>query len=164
LHGFVSANGFEPTANNDVDLDNNGLGNPFTDIMSGIVTLSSGDEPLNDGDPFNCYFNYDASGNNTVDFGFYNPAVSSSDDNLSLANHGIRFFPNPVLNELWIEGNLGIHRIEIYDSVGRILQKIDSKASSLLTIDMSLFPKGLYFVKALNQTNHHLTVQKIVKQ
>ncbi len=164
LENFVSTNSHQANANNDEDLDNNGFGNPFSDIMSGIVTLTSDEEPLNDGDPFNCYFDYDASGNNTVDFGFYNPAVSTTDDDLSLANQGVRFFPNPVLNELRIEGNLRVHRIEIYDSVGRILQTIDRKASSSLTIDMSLFPKGLYFVKALNQTNHHLTVQKIVKQ
>ena len=41
--------------------------------MSGIVTLTSDEEPLNDGDPYNCYFDYDASGNNSVDFGFFNP-------------------------------------------------------------------------------------------
>jgi hypothetical protein len=73
LHGFQSTNGFVANADNDVDLDNNGFGSPFSDIMSGIVTLTSGGEPLNDGDPFDCYFDYDASGNNTVDFGFFDP-------------------------------------------------------------------------------------------
>ena len=73
LHGFQSTNGFVSNADNDVDLDNNGFGSPFSDIMSGIVTLTSGGEPLNDGDPFDCYFDYDASGNNTVDFGFFDP-------------------------------------------------------------------------------------------
>ena len=73
LHGFQSTNIFVADADNDVDLDNNGFGSPFTDIMSGIVTLSLGDEPLNDGDPFDCLFDYDGSGNNTIDFGFFNP-------------------------------------------------------------------------------------------
>ena len=73
LEGFQSTNGFVSNANNDIDFDNNGYGNPFTDIMSGIVTLTSDGEPLNDGDPYNCYFDYDASGNNSVDFGFFNP-------------------------------------------------------------------------------------------
>mgnify|MGYP001274599098 CR=1 FL=1 len=73
LEGFQSTNGFVSNANNDIDFDNNGYGNPFTDIMSGIVTLTSDEEPLNDGDPYNCYFDYDASGNNSVDFGFFNP-------------------------------------------------------------------------------------------
>ena len=83
LEKFISSNGFEPDADNNVDLDNNGFGNPFSDIMSGIVTLRSGEEPLNDGDPYNCYFNYDASGNNTVDFGFYNPDISSVNEDLT---------------------------------------------------------------------------------
>ena len=73
LEGFQSTNNFVENANNDQDYDNNGFGNPYTDIMSGIVTLSLGEEPLGDGDPFDCYFNYDANGNNSVDFGFFNP-------------------------------------------------------------------------------------------
>jgi hypothetical protein len=73
LHGFQSTNIYISDADNDIDLDNNGFGSPFTDIMSGIVTLSLGDEPLNDGDPFDCLFDYDGSGNNTIDFGFFNP-------------------------------------------------------------------------------------------
>jgi len=71
LHGFQSTNGFVANADNDVDLDNNGFGSAFLDIMSGIVTLISDGEPLNDGDPFDCYFDCDASGINTVDFGFF---------------------------------------------------------------------------------------------
>ena len=73
LEGFQSTNDFEPNANNDQDFDNNGFGGPFSDIMSGIVSLTSEGEPLGDGDQFNCYFDYDASGNNTIDFGFFNP-------------------------------------------------------------------------------------------
>ena len=73
LEGFQSTNNFVENANNDQDFDNNGYGNPFTDIMSGIVSLSLGEEPLGDGDSFDCYFNYDANGNNSVDFGFFNP-------------------------------------------------------------------------------------------
>ncbi len=162
LFGFVSTNGFEPNANNDVDLDNNGLGNPFTDIMSGIVTLSSGEEPLNDGDPFNCYFNYDASGNNSVDFGFYNPLVSSVNEDQYLEDW-IQISPMPVLDKFTIKGNLSLYQIEIYDAVGRMLRKIDFNESSH-TIDISAFPSGLYFVKTFNQINNHNKMKKIVKQ
>ncbi|MEM9412717.1 MAG: sialate O-acetylesterase, partial [Planctomycetota bacterium] len=58
LAGFVSTNAYVADANNDVDNDNNGSGQTFNDIMSGIVTLSVGEEP-------------GGSDNNTVDFGFY---------------------------------------------------------------------------------------------
>jgi len=79
LNGFVSTNGFVADANNDVDFDNNGFGNPYTDIFSGIVTLSLDGEPLEDGDPEDCIFDYDPAGNNSVDFGFYNPNVNDVD-------------------------------------------------------------------------------------
>ncbi|MFT6106712.1 MAG: hypothetical protein ACJATL_000948 [Rickettsiales bacterium] len=73
LHGFVSTNNFVANANNDADLDNNGYGKHNTDITSGIVTLTIGGEPLEDGDSWNCYYDLDSSQNNTVDFGFYDP-------------------------------------------------------------------------------------------
>lgn len=79
LDGFVSSTVFEPNANNDVDFDNNGSGSAFTDIFSGIVTLTVDGEPLNDGDPESCIFNFDAAGNNSVDFGFFDPNAEDLD-------------------------------------------------------------------------------------
>ena len=52
--------------------------------MSGIVSLNPGEEPMEDGDPFDCYFNYDANGNNSVDFGFFNPNASGCMDPTAL--------------------------------------------------------------------------------
>ncbi|MBK8623496.1 MAG: hypothetical protein IPN79_17485 [Saprospiraceae bacterium] len=100
LENFVSTNGFQTDADNNVDKDNNGFGNPFSDIMSGIVTLTSDGEPLDDGDPFNCYFDYDASGNNTVDFGFYDPNINTSNEDPDFSDSGIRIYPVPVGDEL----------------------------------------------------------------
>lgn len=163
LEKFVSTNGFEPNANNDVNFDNNGFGNAFTDIMSGIVTLTPGDEPLNDGDPFNCFFDYDGSGNNTVDFGFYNPLVSSSNEDLFDNDQWVQIIPMPVRNEFTIKGNLNSFELEIYDSMGRLLRKIDSGESSQ-TIDISTFPSGLYFVRTIQQADKKSRMQKLVKQ
>lgn len=162
LEHFRSTTGFEPNANNDVDFDNNGFGNPFTDIMSGVVSLIPGEEPLNDGDAFNCFFDYDGSGNNTVDFGFYNPLVSNVNQDLS-DEDWIQIFPMPVRNEFMIKGNLSSYRVEIYDSVGRLMRKIDNYGSSQ-SIDISSFPGGLYFVKTINRMNQRSWMQKLVKQ
>ncbi len=79
LENFVSSDVFEPDADNDIDFDNNGLGLAFSDIFSGIVTLTVDGEPLNDGDLVDCIFDYDSAGNNSVDFGFYNPNVVDYD-------------------------------------------------------------------------------------
>jgi Carbohydrate esterase, sialic acid-specific acetylesterase/SdrD B-like domain/Secretion system C-terminal sorting domain len=161
LQNFISTNGFQADADNDVDNDNNGFGSPSSDIMSGIVKLRSDEEPLNDGDAYNCYFNYDASGNNTIDFGFYNPLVSHVVEDLDKEN-AIQIFPNPVLHVFTVKANFSLNSIEIYDSYGRILRKIESNNTSY-AIDISSFASGMYFVKTLSQTNNHLEVHKIVK-
>ena len=91
----MSTNGYVADANNDVDLDNNGSGNPFTDIFSGIVTLTVDGEPLNDGDPDGSLFDLDPAGNNTVDFGFYNPNTDDIDgDGFSSSEDCDDFNPN----------------------------------------------------------------------
>ncbi|MEA1876334.1 MAG: sialate O-acetylesterase [Bacteroidota bacterium] len=162
LHGFKSTAAYVANANNDVDLDNNGSGSPNTDIKSGIVTLTDGGEPLDDGDPFSCYFDYDASGNNTVDFGFYNPEIMGIENTLANEN-SIQMFPNPVRNELTIEANLSLFQIEVFNSFGRIIRTIHPTESAY-TIDTSTLPKGLYFIKVSDKTNSLLKVHKIVKQ
>ena len=160
LHGFESTNGFVADADNDVDFDNNGFGNPFTDIMSGIVILTSDGEPLNDGDPFNCYFDYDASGNNTVDFGFFDPNVTSV---VEVDDQWVRVFPNPVQSQLTVKGDLGRYQLEMFDALGRIHRTINTSAPSY-TMDISLLPAGLYILEVIDKSNSRVQVQKIVKQ
>lgn len=161
LEGFQSTNGFVADANNDVDFDNNGSGPPFSDIMSGIVTLTEDGEPLDDGDPFNCYFNYDASGNNTVDFGFFNPNINSVDD----VDDGkvVTIFPNPAQEEITITGNLSEYQVELYDAVGRFQQRLSVTGLSQ-TVDISALPQGIYTIKILDQGNTLIEVHKLVKQ
>lgn len=160
LHGFQSTNGFVANANNDVDLDNNGSGNPFTDIFSGIVTLTLDGEPLNDGDPFNCYFNYDASGNNTVDFGFFDPNVTVVN---KVDNSWIQIFPNPIQDTFTIQSSVDIGQVQLFDAVGQMIERINPNGSAY-TVDISAFPKGVYIVKVLNKVNDLIAMEKIVKQ
>jgi hypothetical protein len=160
LHGFQSTNGFVADANNDVDFDNNGSGNPFTDIFSGIVTLTLDGEPLDDGDPFNCYFDYDASGNNTIDFGFFDPNVTSVH---KVEKNWVALFPNPVQDAFTIQSDIAIDQIQVFDAVGRIIQNIDPIGDTH-TIDMSAYPKGIYVVKVLNKRNDLIATERIVKQ
>jgi uncharacterized protein (DUF2141 family) len=162
LEHFVSTSGFEPNANNDVDFDNNGFGNPFSDIMSGIVTLGVGEEPLNDGDPFNCYFDYDGNGNNSVDFGFYNPNVTSTQADPETDGFQLQLFPMPVRNAFTLQGNMKSSQLEIYDAVGRIVKTIQVDDTSL-TVDVSNLPAGLYFVRVLHKGNRNSKTIKMVK-
>ncbi len=77
LHGMAVVPEFaEP--NTDINFDNNGRsgaglypGLDALDIASGIITLTETGEPLNDGDREDDWFDYDVSGNQTIDFGFF---------------------------------------------------------------------------------------------
>ena len=88
LEDFIYTNNFVSNADNDVDLDNNGAGDPGTDGEPIIIILNAGEEPLDEFDENDCYYNYDPSGNNSVDFGFYDPniilAVTSSGSGIDL--------------------------------------------------------------------------------
>ncbi len=161
LNGFVSTNGFVANANNDVDGDNNGFGEPFTEIKSGIITLTTTGEPLNDGDAFDCNFNYDAAGNNSVDFGFYDPDVPSSFDDVS--TNEIQIFPNPVTNQFIITGNTNLFQINIFDVTGSIHQTINP-INETETINISTLSTGIYYLSLLNKTNNEQKVYKIIKQ
>lgn len=163
LHGFQSTNGFVADANNDVDMDNNGFGSPFTDIMSGIVTLSSDEEPLNDGDPFSCYFNYDASGNNTVDFGFFNPDMPSSNNDPSDKGNEVRIFPNPSQEEVSIQADFGLYEIELFNAVGKSCKRMIATEATQ-TLNISDLPNGLYIIRISSKTSDVVVLQRLIKQ
>ncbi len=162
LENFISTNGYQPDADNDVDFDNNGFGNPFTDIMSGIVSLGIGEEPLNDGDPFNCYFDYDVNGNNTVDFGFYDPSVTRTDEIIHQGDRA-QVVPLPATNQFKINGLApGTYHLDIYDSFGRLQQRIEY-AESGQAIDISTLPAGTYMIKLENRNEYALRLFKLIK-
>ena len=123
--------------------------------------MTSDDEPLNDGDPFNCYFNYDASGNNTVDFGFFDPDVTSVKETTQ-ASPRIQIFPNPANEELTIKADLSSYELEIFDLAGVLRHRIQSISSSE-SIDISSLPVGLYILKVKDSANNTLEIHKLIK-
>ena len=161
LKGFRSTTGYVADANNDVDLDNNGNGSANTDIKSGIVTLSCGDEPLDDGDPFSCYFDYDACGNNTVDFGFYDPNYVGVGDYRD--NRSIQVYPNPVGDEIIVESEYPVYRLTLRDAAGRTIRS-DYPEKNNHRIDTSKLPEGFYVLQVWDKSNNLVKVQKILKQ
>ncbi len=163
LEHFVSTNGFQPDANNDIDLDNNGSGNPFSDIMSGIVTLGIGEEPLDDGDPVSCYFDYDANGNNTVDFGFYDPDVVTSLTDPRLDEEWVHLFPTVVRQHFTITRNLvGTSVLELFDSFGRMVQN-EHVSNSVHTVGVDSLPPGMYVVRVTHPSTRKWKTFKLVK-
>ena len=73
-------------------------------------------------------------------------------------------FPNPSYNNLTIKGVfLEKGQIIIYDNLGRsIYSKKYNHGIQNITIDMSSFSKGLYFIKLKSKTSQK--IEKIIKQ
>jgi hypothetical protein len=162
LQGFQSTVGYVADADNDVDLDNNGFGPAFSDIMSGIVTLTLDGEPLNDGDPEDCFFDYDPGGNNTVDFGFYNPNTTS----VAIEN-GEAFwtsvYPNPAKDQLNIQSSSGLERIDLLDALGRVQQQFRPMGNTHV-IDVSSLTPGVYVLRCTSTPLGRMETRRFVKQ
>jgi len=77
-----------------------------------------------------------------------------------VANKAV-LFPNPTSSIITINSNKIIKRIELYDSLGRVLVSkiVESNQSSL---DLSNYSNGIYFVKII--TDNSEKIEKILKQ
>ena len=162
LNGYQSTGYFVADANNDIDLDNNGSGPAFSDIMSGIVTLTLDGEPLNDGDPEDCFFDYDPGGNNTVDFGFYNTnttSVTTADGEV----HWTSVYPNPATDQLTITSNVALSGIQVLDALGRVQLAFRPRGETH-TLDVSSFTPGVYILRFTASENGRPETLRFVKK
>lgn len=75
----------------------------------------------------------------------------------------VTVYPNPVVDKATISfGNVSYTKLQLVDSFGRLLQSQDvTKHSKQATLDLSIYPKGIYYVKLAN--NDSLEVKKIIK-
>jgi aldose sugar dehydrogenase len=71
----------------------------------------------------------------------------------------VRIFPNPVSNILTLESELAFSKIQLYDSIGRLVT--DIKGSNRL--DLSAYTEGGYFITILDEKGVIISCQKIVK-
>jgi len=82
---------------------------------------------------------------------------------LEVSESYIEIYPNLVVNEFTIIGELGLYQIEVIDINSQVYQTLNS-TGNITTIDVSAIPSGLYFIKVTNSTNNFIQVQKIIKQ
>jgi len=62
----------------------------------------------------------------------------------------LRLFPNPAKNQLNISANKDFNQVIIFDVLGNVVQKA-TNGSSMLTLDISGLPKGVYFVRVIGE-------------
>lgn len=75
----------------------------------------------------------------------------------------VTIYPNPVADKATILfGGVNYTKLELIDSFGRLLQSHDvAKTSSQASLDLSTYPKGIYFVRLTNGSNAE--IKKIIK-
>ncbi|UPT70710.1 MAG: T9SS type A sorting domain-containing protein [Flavobacterium sp. JAD_PAG50586_2] len=143
--------------------------------------------PIGPGDE-NVYFNgigfdYDVSGNqikrylillpyfktsNPGNFTEQSPDIVTSDLIKADIYDDIKYYPNPVKQELyvqWINNTENyVSQIELYSISGQLLKRYDSmKATTNATIDFGNYPQGFYTVQLVYARGENKTL-KIVKQ
>lgn len=76
----------------------------------------------------------------------------TSIENVNKENYNLSLYPNPTANQLQINTNVPLHKIQILDVMGRsmLTSNLDDQTKDH-TIDVSHLPNGLYFVKALSK-------------
>ncbi len=80
-------------------------------------------------------------------------------------NHQIETFPNPVINQVFIKTDKPFNSFSIYSINGQRLEahNLESNLSHQQTIDLSQYPKGIYFIEIVLENGNSLT-KKIIKQ
>lgn len=87
---------------------------------------------------------------------------------LSIANknEGVAFYPNPVINNLWVQlpqqSIEMVTQISIADIMGRIIFT-KSVTNNLLQLDVSGFTKGIYIIK-VETTGLPIQTGRFIKQ
>jgi hypothetical protein len=118
-----------------------------------VTTLSAGDSIIN---------------NSSILFDFNAPVLTNDavtkivlptptlSDNLNYFINDLEVFPNPATQTITIKSQkqiTGEAQWKVYDIVGREVYSAKTKNESSLTIDLSGFVKGLYFIQLHSQND-----------
>lgn len=167
LEGMVPTVPFTEDPNTDIDGDSQGRpgninwGLAELSMVSGLITITADGEPLNDGDREDCWFDYDPSGNMTIDFGFFvEGAVVSTGEPV---NQLAKIFPNP---------SSGYFQLETERFNGQTLSLVNTYGQTVLStkltaqqtrIDVSGLPAGVYVALLQDGSGKFNWSSKLVK-
>lgn len=78
-------------------------------------------------------------------------------------NQEIKFFPNPVLENITIQNSENdINLVEIADLLGKVHVSLSTETNSDICIDLRKLTKGIYFLK-ISDNKNNLRTTKIIK-
>ena len=74
----------------------------------------------------------------------------------------IRVFPNPTTSRVTVEATDAMSHVELFDNRGSRLQDYNARNSNDITIDVSHYPAGAYYLRV--HTADNITIQKLIKK
>jgi hypothetical protein len=146
------------TQNGNILISSSLVGNQWYNTSSGLISGETGQEfiPTTIG---NYYVKVKLNGCESVSSNIISFTVSIEENELF---KGIRFFPNPVTDQLTIE-NLNNHdlcKFEIIDLKGRVIY--NSILDNRVIIDLSQIQSGVYFIRFA--LKGYVRMEKLIKQ
>ena len=72
-------------------------------------------------------------------------------------------YPNPVVDQLNIQSDLTIDKVEAYSITGALVHRIEAAATTTLSLSVSTWPKGIYLLR-IRFEDGSITNQKVYKQ
>jgi len=91
------------------------------------------------------------------------PAFSTSTTHIEALSDCIEIFPNPVTDKVIVKGNLSVYDVKIFNEVGQIVTNY-SNAPSPLSIDLTNYGSGMYFISMQHSSYSDLSIYKIIKE
>jgi hypothetical protein len=73
----------------------------------------------------------------------------------------VNVYPNPTTSIVNVEAE-GMTHVEVYDNEGRRLQDYDAAGRDKITIDMTKYVSGVYFVRVHSPKT--VLIQKVIKE
>ncbi|MCC6816031.1 MAG: T9SS type A sorting domain-containing protein [Saprospiraceae bacterium] len=101
----------------------------------------------------------DTTSSINIDYLFNKESVGTKNIQRNIA---VRMFPNPAQNQLNIDYNSGLSRIDIYNVVGSKVLSYKSEPSK--SYDISMLEDGVYFIKFITTEGKILRTLKLVKK
>lgn len=76
----------------------------------------------------------------------------------------ISAFPNPTSEfvQIQLDGNISNLQLHLYDAIGNLIQATNMNAIQV-TLDLSSFSNGIYYLRVLNAENKQVKTIKLIK-
>ena len=78
------------------------------------------------------------------------------------AQSQIRIYPNPTTSRVTVEATDAMSHVELFDNRGSRLQDYNARNNNDITIDVSQYPAGAYYLRV--HTADNITIQKLIKK